>query len=188
MRNLTRAAVLGLVLGTFGLPLPVHAAAFVNPWGGVVFGNDQATTGFHTFGFTFGDAGHGMFATETTIGFSPGFFGKATQNYMLDLMAGFTVGKTFKSKTPHDTRPYGLIEGGTIRTSINGIGTGTDFVRNNIGLAVGGGTTVALNDRLLVKGELRYIRAFRSHDAANSLNVSLQDFHYWRTEFGIVLH
>src|SRR5215467_13111248 len=142
MTSVVRAAVLGLVIGTFCLPVQARAAAFVNPWGGVIFGNDQATTGFHTFGFTFGDAGHGMVATETTIGFSPGVFGSATENYMLDLMAGFTVGKTFKSKTEHDTRPYGLIEGGTIRTSISGIGNGTDFVRNNIGLAVGGGTTV----------------------------------------------
>ena len=188
MKSVVRAAVLGLVLGTFSVPVPARAAAFINPWGGVVFGNDQASAGFHTYGFTFGDAGHGLFGTETTLGFAPGIFGTETGNYILDLMAGFTIGKTFKGKTEHDTRPYGLIEGGTIRTSINGIGTGTDLVRNNIGLAVGGGTTVALNDRLLIKGELRYIRAFQSHDAANSLNIDLENLHYWRTEFGIVIH
>jgi hypothetical protein len=188
MRSGVRAAVLGLVLGMVCWPVPARAAAFINPWGGLVFGNDQAATGFHTFGFTFGDAGHALVGTETTVGFAPGIFGSATGNYVLDLMGGFTIGKTFKSKTEHDTRPYGLIEGGTIRTSINGIGTGTDLIRNTIGLAVGGGTTVAFNDRLLIKGELRYIRSFQSHDAANSLNVNLQDFHYWRTEFGIVIH
>lgn len=188
MRKVVRAVVLGLAIGTFCLPVPAHAAAFVNPWGGLVFGSDQATTGFHTFGITFGNAGHGLVATETTVGFAPGIFGSETGNYVLDLMAGVTIGKTFKSKTEHDTRPYGLIEGGTVRTSINGIGTGTDLVRNNIGMAIGGGTTVALNDRLLVKGEVRYIRALRSHDAANSLNADLQNFHYWRTEFGIVIH
>ena len=51
---------------------------------------------------------------------------------MLDLMAGFTIGKTFKAKTDHDTRPYGLIESGTIRTSIGGIGTGTDLGRTTL--------------------------------------------------------
>jgi opacity protein-like surface antigen len=188
MRGVARSVVLGLLFGTLCLPVAAHAAAFINPWGGVVFGNDQATTGFRAVGLSFGDAGHGLVGTETTVGIAPGFFGKGVENYVLDLMAGFTIGKTFKAKTDHDTRPYGLIEGGTIRTSIGGIGTGTDLVRNNIGLAVGGGTTVALNDRLLVKGEVRYIRAFQSHDAANSLNANLQDFHYWRTEFGIVIH
>src|SRR5262245_8554847 len=187
MRGVVRTAVLGLLLG-LSVPAQARAAAFINPWGGLVFGNDQAITGFHTFGFSFGDAGHAIVGTETTVGLAPGFFGNAVENYVLDLMAGFTFGKTFKSKTDHDTRPYALIEGGTIRTKIGGIGTGTDLVRSNIGLAVGGGTTVALNERLLLRGELRYIKAFQSHDAANSLNVNLEDFHYWRTEFGIVLH
>lgn len=188
MRCAVRAAILGLAIGTFCLPAPARAAAFVNPWGGLIFGGDQATTGFHSFGLTFGDAGHGLVSTETTVGFAPGFFGSQSGNYVLDLMAGITVGKTFKSKTEHDTRPYGLIEAGTVRTSINGIGTGTDLVRNNIAFAVGGGTTVALNDRLLVKGEVRYIRAVHANDAANSLNADLQDFRYWRTEIGIVIH
>src|SRR5262249_54543840 len=111
MRSVLRAAVLGVLLGTFCVPVPARAAVFINPWGGLVFGSDQATTGFHTFGFTFGDAGHGLVGTETTVGFTPGIFGTETGNYVLDLMAGFTIGKTFKSKTRHDTRPYGLIEG-----------------------------------------------------------------------------
>jgi hypothetical protein len=187
MRGVVRTAVLGLALGLC-LPAQARADAFINPWGGLVFGNDQAATGFRSMGFTFGDAGHGLVGTETTVGFAPGYFGSAVENYVLDLMAGFTFGKTFGSKTDHDTRPYGLIEGGTLRTSIGGIGTGTDLVRNNIGLAVGGGTTVAINEWLLFKGELRYIKAFQSHDAANSLNVNLEDFHYWRTEIGIVIH
>jgi hypothetical protein len=170
------------------LPAQARAGAFINPWGGLVFGNDQAASGFRSMGFSFGDAGHGFVGTETTVGFAPGYFGSGDENYVLDLMAGFTFGKTYFSKGQHDTRPYGLVEGGTIRTKIGGIGTGTDLVRSNIGLAVGGGTTVAINDRLMFRGELRYIRALQSHDAANSLNVNLEDFHFWRTEIGIVIH
>jgi opacity protein-like surface antigen len=177
-----------LTLAILCTPVQARADAFVSPWGGLVFGNDQATKGFHSIGVTFGSAGHGLVGTETTIGIAPGFFGNGVENYVLDLMAGVTVGPTFGTKTPHDTRPYGLIEGGTIRTSITGIGTGAAFARNNIGLAVGGGTTVALNDRLLVRGEVRYIKSFKSTDAANSLNANLADFHYWRTAFGLTIH
>jgi len=181
-------ALLGLVLGTLGLPAEARADAFINPWGGVVFGNKQATTGFHSVGFSFGDVGHGLVGTETNIGLAPGFFGSGVENYVLDLMAGFSVGKTFASKTYHDTRPYGLIEGGTIRTSISGIGTAADFVRNNIGLTIGGGTTVALTGSLQLRGEVRYIKALQSHDVDNSLNANLENFHYWRTQIGITLH
>jgi len=170
------------------MPLQARADTFINPWGGLVFGNDQAVSGFHSVGVTIGDAGHGLVGTETTVGLAPGFFGKGTENYVLDLMAGVTIGKTFFSKTDHDMRPYGIVEGGTIRTSISGIGTGTDFVRNNLGLAWGGGTTVALTDSLQIRGDVLYHKAFRSHDAANSLNANLENFHYWRGSIGLVIH
>ena len=176
------------VLGTLCIPASAHAKAFIGPWAGINFGNDQAASGFRTFGVSFGDAGHGLVGTETTIGLSPGFFGDAVENYILDIMAGFTIGPTLRSKTDHDTRPYGIIEFGTIRTSIEGIGTGTPFARNDIGIEVGGGTTIALNDTVLLRGELRYIRTIHTQDAANSLNAALGNFHYWRTAVGITLH
>jgi len=188
MRRGLRTTLLAVALAVVCIPVQARAEAFVNPWAGLVFGNDQAATGFHSLGVSFGDAGHGLVGTETTIVIAPGFFGSGVENYILDLMAGFTVGPTFGTKTDHDTRPYGLIEGGTIRTSIEGIGTGAAFARSNIGLAVGGGTTVALNDRLLLRGEVRYIKAFKSIDAANSLNANLENFHYWRTAFGLTIH
>lgn len=188
MRRAIGTTVLALVVATLCAPAQAQAKAFVNPWGGIVFGNDQATSGFHSMGFSFGDAGHGLVGTETSIGIAPGFFGDAVENYVLDLMAGFTIGPTLRAKTDHDTRPYGLIEAGTIRTSIGGIGTGADLTRSNIGVAIGGGTTVALNERLMVRAEVRYIKALSSKDAANSLNANLEDFHFWRTAFGLTIH
>jgi opacity protein-like surface antigen len=188
MGRVVRTAVLGLVVATFGIPAPARAAEFINPWAGVLFGNEQATSGFSSLGFSFGNAGHGLVGTETNIGLAPGFFGSVTENYVLDLMAGFTIGPTVKSRANDEYRPYGLIEFGTIRTSIEGIGTGTRLARNDLGFAIGGGTTFALNDRLQLRGEVRYIRAINSKDAANSLNANLENFHFWRTAVGIVIH
>ena len=184
---------IGITLLAFGIVATsmsgqARADAFINPWGGLVFGNDQTKTGFRAMGVTFGDAGHGLVGTETTIGISPGFFGDAVENYILDLMAGFTIGPTLRAKTHHDTRVFGIIEFGTIRTSIDGIGTGAAFARNDLGLELGGGTTIALTDSLLFRAELRHIQTFRTSDAPNSLNAKLDDFHYWRTAFGITLH
>ena len=188
MGRAVRTAVLGLVVATLGMPAPARADEFINPWAGVLFGNEQAKSGFSSLGFSFGDVGHGLVGTETNIGLSPGFFGSATENYVLDLMAGFTIGPTVKSKANDEYRPYGLIEFGTIRTSIDGIGTGTRLARNDIGMAIGGGTTFALNYRLLLRGEVRYIKAINAKDAANSLNANLENFHFWRTAVGIVIH
>jgi opacity protein-like surface antigen len=180
--------LLGFALATVVTPRHARAAEFINPWAGVVFGNDQAASGFSSMGFSFGDAGHGLVGTETNIGIAPGFFGDAVENYVLDLMAGFTIGPTLRSKAKDEFRPYGLIEFGTLRTSIEGIGTGARLARNDIGIALGGGSTIALNDRLQLRLEVRYIKAINSKEAANSLNADLEDFHYWRTALGIVIH
>lgn len=188
MRRGIGTALLGFALGTLCTPMYASAAEFINPWAGVVFGNEQATSGFSSLGFSFGDAGHGLVGTETNIGLSPGFFGGTVENYVLDLMAGFTIGPTLKSKANDEYRPYGLVEFGTLRTSIEGIGTGSRLVRNDIGIALGGGTTFALTDRLQLRGEVRYIRTINSKDAANSLNANLKDFHFWRTAVGLVIH
>jgi opacity protein-like surface antigen len=187
MRRVIGTTLLGFVLGMC-LPAQARAAEFINPWAGLVFGNEQATSGFHSIGFSFGDAGHGLVGTETNIGLAPGFFGDAVENYVLDLMAGFIIGPTLQSKAKDEYRPYGLVEFGTIRTSIDGLGTGVHFARNDIGIALGGGCTVALNDRLQLRGEVRYIKAINAKDAANSLNANLQDFHYWRSSIGLVIH
>jgi Outer membrane protein beta-barrel domain len=181
------AGPLALVVGLLCMPVQLHAKEFVNPWGGVVFGNGQATTGFHSFGIAVGDAGHGLLGTETNIGFSPGFFGAGVDNYVLDLMAGVTVGPTLATKSKRDIRPYLLAGAGTVRTKI-GKGEGATFARNNIALSLGGGAMLEMSDRLAVRGDVRYLRALRSEDAANGLDVNLADFHYWRASLGLTIH
>ena len=188
MGRVVRTALLGLVVAVLGAPAQARADEFINPWAGVLFGNEQAKSGFSSLGFSFGDEGHGLVGTETNIGLSPGFFGNAVENYVLDLMAGFTIGPTITSKANDDYRPYGLIEFGTVRTSIEGIGTGTRLARNDIAISVGGGTTFELNYRLKLRGEVRYIKTINTKDAANSLNANLENFHYWRTSIGLVIH
>jgi hypothetical protein len=178
--------LLALVVGVMCVPVQAQAKAYINPWGGVVFGNDAASPGFRSFGVSFGDAGHGLVGTETNIGISPGFFGSRVENYVVDIMGGFTVGPTFATKGGRDIRPYGVIEGGTVRTSIDGGTVG--LKRNDIGISVGGGATIQVNDMLSVRGDVRYFKEIGADEAANSLNVNLGDFHYWRAAIGITLH
>src|SRR6266436_8159015 len=96
-RRTIGTTLIAFTLATICIPVQAQAKAFISPWGGVVFGNDQATGGFHSMGFSFGDAGHGFVGTETTVGLAPGFFGNGVENYVLDLMSGFTLGHTFKA-------------------------------------------------------------------------------------------
>jgi len=188
MRRAMRIGLLTLVVGVMCTPEQVFARAYVNPWGGVIFGNDQAQAGFRSFGVSFGDASHSLVGTETTFGFSPGFFGSGVENYVMDLMAGVTVGPTIVTKAKRDIRPYGLIAFGTVRTSIDDLGSGPGLKRNDLALSIGGGATMEMNDRLALRADVRYFRTLGADEAANALNVSFADFHYWRTAIGVIIH
>lgn len=177
-----------LVLGVICAPVQARAEPYVNPWAGVIFGNDDAAKGLWGFGASFGDAGGAVWGTETNIGLTPGFFGGDVENYVLDFMAGITVGPTYNDKTGHSVRPYGIGEIGVIRTSIDGDAATAKFTRNDFGYALGGGLAIEFNDHLGVRGDVRYFRAFSGDDALNSLNANLADFTYWRTAIGVILH
>ena len=163
-----------------------QARGFINPWGGVIFGNDAAVTGFHSYGVTFGNASHSIWSTETTVGYSPRFFGSSVDNYVLDLTAGVVIGPTLRAKARHEIRPYGLAGVGTVRTSIDS--GAAALKRNDIGLSFGGGAAIDVNDRLAVRGDVRYFRALGSDAAANTLGADLANFNYWRAAIGVLIH
>jgi hypothetical protein len=186
-----RSGLLALVVGVMCTPAQARADAYVNPWAGVLFGNDQAATGFRSIGLAVGNANHGLVGTETNIGLTPGFFGAGVENYVLDIMAGVTIGPTFLSKAKRDIRPFGILEGGTVRTSIDATANNIKLARNVLGLCVGGGATLEVTDFLAIRGDVRYFRTFDTADAGdltNSLNVRLAKFHYWRAAIGVTLH
>src|SRR4051812_17865333 len=90
MHRAARALALALLV-ILSMPAQSRAAGFANPWGGVIFGNPQASSGFRSFGFSFGEMNR-IFGAETNIGYTPGFFGSAVGNYVLDLNASALVG------------------------------------------------------------------------------------------------
>jgi len=177
--------LLALAVALLSVPAQAQAREFINPWGGVIFGNDAAA-GIHSYGVSFGNASHSLWSTETSVGYSPGFFGKGVDNYVLDLMAGVAIGPTLRSKAKREVRPYGLAEVGTVRTSIDS--GAAALKRNDIGLSFGGGATIDVTDRLAVRGDIRYFKALGSDAAANTLQANLADFHYWRAAIGVVIH
>lgn len=186
-RAMTRGLI-ALVVGVMCTPVQARAEAYVNPWAGVIFGNDEVVSGFRSFGASFGSAGGSVWGTETNIGLSPGFFGRSVENYVLDFMAGITVGPTFNDQTGRSVRPYGVGEFGVIRTSIDAPTANAKFARNDFGICVGAGVAIEFNDHLGASGDVRYFRALSGDDALNGLNVHLADFTYWRTAIGLTLH
>ncbi len=183
----THACVLIAVAGVLCTPARSDAEAYINPWAGVHFGNDAARSGIRSFGVSLGDAGNGLFGTETNISLAPGFFGSGIDNYELDFMAGVTIGPTL-NVTGKSIRPYVVAEVGMLRTSIESPLIGGRFARTDFGLAAGVGVTHDVTDGMAFRGDLRYLRSLNPDAATNSLGVDVRRFHFWRLAFGIVLH
>jgi opacity protein-like surface antigen len=175
------------VAGAVWAPAPARADAYINPWAGVHFGNDQARSGPRSFGVSIGEAGNGPIGTETNIGFSPGFFGGDVDNYEVDFMAGVTVGRTL-NVTGKSVRPYIVGELGMIRASIDSKIIGGHFARSDFGFAIGAGITRDLTSSLKLRVDLRYLRSLNGDDEANSLGVKIGGLHFWRLALGVALH
>ena len=76
MRRVMRLGLLAVTVAMVCAPVQARAEAYINPWTGLIFGSDQAATGFRSFGVSFGDAGGTFWGTETNIGLTPAFFGR----------------------------------------------------------------------------------------------------------------
>jgi hypothetical protein len=176
--------VLAVVLAACS-PAQARADFYANPWAGLVFGNEQAASGFRSFGVSFGDMGTRLVGTETTVGFTSDFFGSAVKNYVLDVSGGITVGPSLDTARAR-VHPYGSVGLASMRTSINGAGTIGKATRADIGMSVGAGVAFDFNGTLGLRGDLRYYRSFNGDTALNSLNADLAKLHYWRAAIGVV--
>ena len=60
-----------------------------------------------------------------------------------------------------------------------------DTDQNNLGFNVGGGVMYSLNDRVALRGDLRYSRAFVDENKREG--GYLKDYGFLRTTFGVTL-
>ena len=184
MRHGMKALLLAGALGACS-PAQASAEGYVSPWVGVIFGNDQAASGFKSFGVAFGNMRTGVVGTETNIGFTSGFFGKAQDNYVLDISGSLTAGPNWTGAKVR-AHPYFAIGLATIRTSIDGGNATGETASTRLGTAIGGGATVGFKSNVGIRGDVRYYRGFSNESPVNSLNVDLAKFHYWRASIGLI--
>ncbi len=80
-------------------------------------------------------------------------------------------------------RPYAAAGLGVIRAMFDCACDLLDTDQNNFGFNVGGGVMYSLNDRVGVRGELRYFRAFV--DEGTNEGGYFKDYGFWRATFGV---
>jgi opacity protein-like surface antigen len=192
-----------LMIGALALMLvPTTASAqnwFFSPFIGGNFGgnadfgdfpdDDDAVERRMDFGATLG-WNPSVVGFEVDLGFSPNFFEDTAGDRNFDFgdnnVTTFMGNVLLSAKPGSGIRPYGSAGIGLIRSSVHSAsGLFNDLSTNDLGINFGGGLNANFNDKVGVRGDLRYFRALQDNQADNDLDLSLGSFDFWRGTVGL---
>jgi opacity protein-like surface antigen len=165
------------------MPAPARADSTFTVWAGTNFAHEPAD-GRTSFGFSGTTMSEGISGAEIDFGYSPSFFGEENvfgTNNVLTLVANLIVGVPLGGDFGPSVRPYASAGGGLIRSKIDLLST--DISSNDFGIDAGGGVMVFFNDRVGVRGDLRYFRTgFGDFDFFDFDKVN-----FWRASIGLMI-
>lgn len=179
MRHVVKQTIYVVVAAVALLTTPQTARAegFINPWAGIVFGNNETEKTFGSFGAAAGFIGR-MVGLEANLGHAPNMFKETLKNSETDLTGNLFIGPML-GKGSYGVRPYVVGGLGIIRTSFEGFSSTQDPAFD-----LGAGVIVSFTPHLGVRGDARYFRTLNSDDPLGTAG----DFHFWRAQLGVTLH
>lgn len=195
-RKLVMIGALALALS----PAPAFAQNwFITPFIGSNFGGNASINDLNNdfedelerrvdFGVTLG-WNPNVVGFEIDFGWSPNFFEDTAgdRNFefgdsnVTTLMANVLVSAPKRATI----RPYGSGGLGLIRSRVNDIQLFDDLTANDLGMNVGAGVQGQFNDRVGLRGDIRYFRALQDNEPDNNLDLGLSDFDFWRGTVGV---
>lgn len=181
MRRVMKMIMLTAAVALVFLPQAARAEGYVNPWAGVVFGNDAIENKFGSFGVAAGAAGT-LAGFELNLGYAPNPFDEAIDNSELDLMGDILIGPMVGSGG-YGIRPFVIGGLGLIRTTLEGLDATNDF-----GFNVGAGVSGYFSPHVGIRADVRYFRTINSDEPLADLNIDLGEFHFWRAQIGLTIH
>ena len=133
--------------------------------------------------------GPGLLAGEFDFGYNPSFFDNknllGVDNSHLTLTANFVLGPTFYIGETMRVRPYGLIGGGLMRSTVSGFTQNLSFRdADNKGVVdVAGGFYYYPHPRIGVRADVRYFQGVGAKDNGNGWGF-LDNWNYFRASIG----
>jgi opacity protein-like surface antigen len=194
-----------LMIGALALMLaPTNASAqnwFFSPFIGGNFGgnadfgdfpdDDDAVERRMDFGATLG-WNPNVIGFEVDLGFSPNFFEDTAGDRNFDFGTNNVttlMGNVLLSAKPGSgIRPYGSAGLGLIRSSVQSASNlFNDLSTNDLGINLGAGLNANFNDKVGVRGDLRYFRSVQDNQPDNDLEdiLTLGSFDFWRGTVGL---
>ena len=201
-----RLSLVGMLAMFAFAAAPSRAAAdwYATPFiGGNFGGNANFNGGNTTFddqverrvdvGASLGWMGKGIAGVELDWGWSPNFFQNTTgsgnfafgDSNVTTLMGNVVIGVPIGGQRGGGVRPYVTGGAGLLRSNISATTFFSGLTSNDWGMNLGGGVHGYFNDRVGLRGDLRYFRLLQNDTPANGLDLSLSDFNFWRGTVGV---
>jgi opacity protein-like surface antigen len=181
-------------LGTLALLLaapPARADWFLSPMIGANFSGDTNPDSRKTpFAVSFGYMGNGVFGYETTLSYTPSFFGNSSligDNNVFSVMANLILGVPIGEE--RQFRPYISGGAGLLRSRIGGGADDLfDITNNDWGLNVGAGAMGYFSPHVGLRADVRYFRSLSDSSNFNpveGIDVDLGRFNFWQATGGL---
>jgi opacity protein-like surface antigen len=147
------------------------------------------------FGASLGWMGHGAIGFEFDFGHSPNFFQNTVgpgdfdfgDSHVTTLMANVLVGIPAGGQRGPGFRPYGSGGLGLIRSHVSGGEFFNDLDANDFGFNVGAGLQGFFNDRIGLRGDVRYFRSLQDNEPDDEFDLAVSDFSFWRASVGVTI-
>lgn len=168
-------------------PAPARADVLLTPFLGVTFGGDTPNEQVN-FGASVAFLGAGIFGLELDAALTPNFFDSDDDAVPLEDSNVSTFMANLMLAAPGSVpgvRPYASGGVGIIRTKVTSVGNLFDFNENSFGVNVGGGVIGQLNDRVGIRGDVRYFRSVQDSDGGDDIDLDLGGFNFWRGSLGV---
>jgi opacity protein-like surface antigen len=166
---------------------PARADVLLTPFLGVTFGGDTPNEQVN-FGASLAFLGAGIFGVEVDAALTPNFFESDDDSVPLEDSNVSTFMANLMLAAPSEgagIRPYGSGGIGIIRTKATSVGNVFDLDDNSFGVNVGGGIIGQFNERVGLRGDVRYFRSIQDSEEGDDIDLDLGGFNFWRASLGV---
>ncbi len=157
----------------------------LTPYLGVTFGGSAPEQQVN-YGLSAAFLGAGVVGFEVDASITPKFFdsdsGLIEDSNVSTVMANMMLSVPGSGPS---FRPYVAAGAGIIRTKATSVGNVFDLDENSFGVNVGGGVLGQFNERVGVRGDIRYFRSVQDTEAGDGLDLDLTGFNFWRGTLGV---
>ena len=166
---------------------PARADVLFTPFLGVTFGGDTPNEQVN-FGGSLAFLGSSIIGLELDAAITPNFFDSDNDAVPLEDSNVSTFMANLMLAAPGSipgVRPYASGGVGIIRTKVTSVDNLFDLNENSFGVNVGGGVIGQLNERVGIRGDVRYFRSVQDSDGGDDIDIDLGGFNFWRGSLGV---